>query len=270
MQEAAFSVLGLKAFYLTFECNPSAFTQAMRGLSRFLLEGFNVTVPYKEKVIPFLDRLSPEAKAVGAVNTVYREGRNWVGTNTDIYGFLTALRKRAGFNPKNKKILILGGGGAARAAVYGLAKERALEVRIMNRHLDRAKRIVRDFQDFFPKTIFAVLPWRDEKLKDVLAETDLVVNATSVGLSPADPVLISKALIPNATRRKSMLFFDLIYFPSTTPFLKAAQSKGHKTLGGLEMLLYQGAKALEYWTGRKAPVRVMRQTLIRALQARKD
>ncbi len=265
MQEAAFSRLGLKAFYLAFEFNPSEFTRALRGLGHFLLDGFNVTVPYKEKVIPFLDRLSPEAKAVGAVNTVYREGRKWVGTNTDIYGFLTALR-RAGFNPKNKKVLMLGAGGAARAAVYGLASQGASEIRIANRRPERARKTARDFQIFFPKAAFTILPLSDERLKNSLKEMDLVVNATSVGLAPGDPVLVSKGLIPKATRRKRILFFDLIYSRRTS-FLKAARSRGHKTLGGLTMLLYQGANALELWTGRKAPVDVMRRTLIQSLKA---
>lgn len=265
MQEAAFRSLGLKAFYLALELDPGHFRKVMRGSRRLLLDGFNVTVPHKETVMRFLARVSPEAGAIGAVNTVYREKGRWVGTNTDACGFLTALEKDAGFRARDKKVLILGAGGGTRAAAYALAGRGAREIRIANRHPERARRIIRDFRPLFRDTLFKACGLAGADLTDALREADLVVNATSVGLKPGDTPLLPLRLIPKAGAGKRMLFFDLIYRPAMTRFLKQAKGRGHRVMNGLGMLLYQGARAFEYWTGKKAPLSVMRKALLEEL-----
>jgi len=256
MQETAFKALGLKAFYLPFEVRPEEFRRVMRGARRLLLDGFNVTVPYKGSVVPYLHP-TREARAIGAVNTVYRKNGGWVGANTDLYGFLTSLRQEGKFSPRGRKILILGAGGSARAAVYGLAKEGAREIRIANRHPDRAGKMVRDFQPLFRRTLFQALSLKKKDLVRGLEGADLVVNATPMGLKPADGSPVPAALVPRRSAGKHLLFFDLIYHRPTR-FLKVAKQKGHRTVTGLGMLVYQGAEAFRLWTGKKAPVEVMR------------
>lgn len=266
MQEAGFEKAGLKAFYCVCDLEPADFKKAFRGIKNFLLEGFNVTVPYKQAVMPYLKKLTPEAKAVGAVNTVFRRGKVWSGTNTDVYGFVTSLEKEGKFISRGKTALVLGAGGAARAVIYGLAKRGAHRILIANRHEARANKIARDFRKLFPRTEFKTLPLKGKKIREALQEADLVVNSTSVGLHASGAALLPADWIPKAGQ-KQKLFFDLIYHVPMTSFMKTARKKGHRALGGLGMLLHQGAKAFEHWTGRKAPVDVMRRALSEALKA---
>lgn len=265
MQEAAFRAVGLKAFYLPFEMKRKDFLRLMRRRKNLLLDGFNVTVPYKEEVCRYLDKLSPAACAIGAVNTVVRQGARWVGFNTDYVGFIRSLEK-TGFRPRGKKILILGAGGSARAVAYGLAKGRAREIILANRTPRRAGKIISDFRRLFPR-----IEWGHVELKKTAChggavpflqtrtrEIDWVVNATSVGLRPNDPALVS----PKDFLNQKTLFVDLIYNPAETRFLRLARQAGHPTLNGMGMLLYQGTEAFHLWTGRKAPVEVMRKVLL--------
>lgn len=254
MQEAAFRALGIKAFYLPFEVRPGEFRRLMAKTKRLLLDGFNVTVPYKERVLRYLDRLSPEARSIGAVNTVVRDAKGWQGFNTDEAGFLDSLVAEGRFRPRGKTVLVLGAGGSARAVAYGLARQGARRIILANRTLTKARRIVSRYQKLFPR-----VQWESRTLKEKWCDTgtiSLVVNATSVGLRSDDPALISPREFPRRT-----LFVDLIYQPSETRLLRLARRSGHRTLNGMGMLLCQGARAFQLWTGRKAPVAVMRKTL---------
>lgn len=264
MQEAAFEKLGLKAFYLPFELEPRTFRKKMLSLRRLLLEGFNVTVPYKEEMALYLDGLTPEAKAIGAVNTVFRRGSRWLGANTDSTGFIQSLL-RAGFHPQGRDVLVLGAGGSARAVVYGLGKAKAGTITLVNRRRDRALRMARRFGSLFPQTRFQALPLAEADFQDLLKQADLVVNTTSVGLKPGEKSLIPDAAFPPRSRRP-IFFVDLIYRPSETAFLRRARERRHSTLNGVDMLVFQGAKSFEYWTGRKAPVSWMRRVLLEELQ----
>lgn len=265
MHEAALRQLGIHANYIVLELMPGPFQKLMSQKARFLLAGFNVTVPYKETVMKYLSKISPEARAIGAVNTVYRQKNRWVGANTDMEGFLLTLRKDAGFRPARKKAVVLGAGGAARAVVYGLSKEGAREVLLSDCFPEKARKIVRDMAKIFPRVVYHAVPSGAQEIKNAMCEADVIINATPLGLKAQDPRVVPEIWVPKAGRRK-MLFMDLIYNPAMTPFLKAAKAKGHKTLNGLGMLLYQGARALELWTRKKAPVGVMRQALLEALR----
>jgi shikimate dehydrogenase len=258
MQEAAFRSFGIKAFYLPFEVRRPDFLKLLKERKRLLLDGFNVTVPYKEIALRYLDGVSPEAKAVGAVNTVVCQRKRWIGFNTDGAGFITSLEKEAGFRPRGKRVLILGAGGSARAVAYGLAKRGVKSILIVNRTVLRAKKIVSDFQRFFPRVQFRAASLASGNGAKTV---DLVVNATSVGLRPQDRPLVSAKDFPN----RRTLFADLIYKPAETELLRSARKSGHRTLNGLGMLLYQGAQAFELWTGKKAPIKEMRRALNEAL-----
>ena len=265
MHEAAFQKLGIDANYAVLELTPALFKELMRRVSELLLSGFNVTVPYKETVMKYLDCVRPEARAIGAVNTVFKQGRRWVGANTDMEGFLMTLRKDGGFRPAGKRAVVLGAGGAARAVVFGLSREGVREVLIADCLPEKARKIVSDMRRFFKRVEYHAVLAGTPEVKEALQKADVIINATPIGLKPRDPEVVPEGWIP-ARRAKKIFFMDLIYNPAVTPFLKAAKKKGHKTLNGLGMLLYQGARALEHWTGRKAPVREMRQALLQALK----
>jgi len=265
MQEAAFRAVNRKAFYVPFEVSRKEFLRVLKNLPRLILDGFNVTVPHKEAAARTLKYQTAEARAVGAVNTVYRQGRRWIGTNTDVEGFCRALLREGRFRAQGKQCVVLGAGGAARAAVYGLAREKAASVVIVNRNLARARRLAQDFQPLFKKTRLRAVPNTFETMKAVLNEAQLVVNATSVGMKKNDPALLESVWIP-AAGKNPKLFYDLIYRPAETEFLRQARLKKHRTLNGITMLVYQGARAFECWTGKKAPEALMRQELEKALE----
>jgi shikimate dehydrogenase len=262
MQEAAFRSLGIKAFYLPFEVRQNDFLKLLRERKHLLLDGFNITVPYKEIALRYLDGLSPEARAIGAVNSVVCRGKRWIGFNTDGTGFITSLEKGAGFRPRGKRVMILGAGGSARAVAYGLAKRRVKSITFANRTLSKARKIVSEYRRLFPRVEFAGTGLKPAPTAAWLKTVDLVVNATSVGLKAGDRPLVAAKDFPN----RRALFVDLIYKPAETRFLQSARRSGHRTLNGLGMLLYQGARAFELWTGRRAPIKEMRRALQEALR----
>ena len=263
MHEAAFRKLSIKAFYLPFEVRREDFRRLMKKRARLLLDGFNVTVPYKEEALRWLDKVSPAARAIGAVNTAVRKGKRWYGFNTDSFGFITSLEKDGEFGPRGKRALILGAGGSARAVVYALAKRGIRQITIVNRTRARAKKIAIQYERLFPRVSFLTKDLKAGCEDKGSREVDLVVNATSVGLRPGDRSLISSGEFPKKT-----LFVDLIYRPTETRLLRLARQSGHRTLNGLGMLVYQGTEAFRLWTGRRAPVDVMRAAIHqRALRA---
>lgn len=262
IQNRAFDHYGLKAIYFAFERPPKRFRYLMRHLKTFLLDGFNLTVPFKEAVIPYLDRLSLEARQIGSVNTVRKEGNRWVGDNTDLDGFLAGL-KEARFQARGKSAVILGAGGAARAVVFALARKGVRQIVIANRTQARVRHLVRKFGRMFPKTFFRSVRLKGSVFKTALAGTDLIVNATKIGLKETDPLLIPKQWFP----RRRILFYDLIYRPRRTKLLNVAKRYGHRIQNGETMLLYQGAKAFELWMGRRAPIREMKEALNGALRS---
>ncbi|OGX05581.1 MAG: shikimate dehydrogenase [Omnitrophica bacterium RIFCSPLOWO2_12_FULL_50_11] len=261
-QNRAFDYYHLKSIYFAFERPPSRFRFLMRHLKSFMLDGFNVTVPYKETVIAYLDRLSPEARIIGSVNTVKKEGNRWAGYNTDLHGFLAGLRE-AKFRASGKSGMVLGAGGSARTVVYALAKSGARDIVIANRTLSRARRLVNRFQRQFPKTALRATFLRGKEFERAISEVDILVNATKVGLKPSDGSLLQKKLFP----KKKILVYDLIYRPRRTKLLQLAKQCGYKIQNGETMLLHQGAKAFEMWTGKRAPLREMKEALHVALKS---
>lgn len=262
IQNRAFDCYELKSIYFAFERPPARFRFLMRNLKSLLLDGFNVTVPFKEIVIPYLDRLSPEAEAVGAVNTVKKEKNRWVGYNTDLDGFRAGL-SAVHFKPRAKSAVVLGAGGSARAASFALARSGMRQITIANRTRSRAQNLVNRFRTIFPKTEWTVTGLSGKKLGEVLSQTDLLVNATQVGLKKNDRPLIPEKLFP----RHKILVYDLIYKPRRTELLRRARALGHRILNGETMLLYQGVKAFELWTSKRAPIRQMGKALHDAVRS---
>lgn len=267
-QEAGFQKAGLHAHYLVFDLSLPSFKRVMKSLKKIPLKGFNLTIPYKQTVIPYLDWLTASAKAIGAVNTVYRFGKKWYGTNTDHEGFWLPLAKEWKWKARGKEALVIGAGGAARAVLYALSSKRIRKITVWNRTQKRGEKLIRDFSKLFPQVEFEYQSWQPGDRAD-LQPFDLIVNTTSVGLNSQDKPLLKEKDIFSSKTQGLKHFVDLIYKPAETPFIRFAKKKGHRTMNGLPMLLYQGARAFEIWTGHKAPLDVMRKTLTEAVRLKK-
>jgi shikimate dehydrogenase len=252
-QQAACDHYSLPARYEAWPVPPENLEAGVRKLRDESYLGANVTVPHKEKVKAFLDHIDPWAKSIGAVNTIVREGDRLVGYNTDAYGFIRSLKDMGQFDPRGKNVVILGAGGAARAAVFGLAQEGVASLTIANRTIARAQALADEVRGSVAS--ISAVSMADADLKQAAAGADLIVNSTSIGMRHGDAEGLSPvaaSFIPSHA-----LVYDMVYNPEETPLLVEARKAGARTLGGLPMLIYQGAAAFERWTGREAPVDVM-------------
>jgi shikimate dehydrogenase len=263
MHNAAFQKLGLDYVYLPFPVKPEELGQAVAGLRALNVRGFNVTIPHKVAVVPLLDSLDPLAEKIGAVNTVVNDNGKLKGFNTDAEGFLRALIEH-GFKPKGKKVVVLGAGGASRAITYILTQQGA-NLTILNRRqeLDWAEDIARLIRKDFKKEVKVL---ELSQISEALTGTDLLVNATSVGMSPKANV----SPVPAALLSQVPVVFDIVYNPIKTRLLKEAAVAGVKTISGVDMLAWQGALAFEKWTGKKAPIDLMRQEAVKMLMLNED
>lgn len=259
MLEAAFEACGLDWRYLNIEVAPSHLAEAITGVRAFGMRGINLTIPHKVAVIPHLDALSEEARLIGAVNTVRRDGDRLIGENTDGKGFLRGVRADAGVDPKGKRVVMIGAGGAARAIATELLLAGVTDLLVVNRSVERGEQMVSDLRQSTSGPIrFA--PWQGNFR--VPGDADLFVNATSIGLFP-DVDAMPEVDLSDA--RKDCLVCDAVFNPPVTRLLAAARDRGMPVLDGLSMLVYQGVIGFELWTGKKAPEGVMKEALSAAL-----
>jgi shikimate dehydrogenase len=260
MHNAALSALGEDAVYAAFDVPPERLGAALEGLAALGVVGANLTIPHKEAALPFMQALSPEAALIGAVNTVCFDNGKRRGENTDGRGFLMALRD-AGFEPEGCRAVILGGGGSARAVAVSLAPL-VRRLVIANRTPGRAAELAALVNEQFGGDRAAARAMDAEALAPAVAEADLLVNTTSVGMGSqaALPLLIAeRALHPG------LFVYDLVYNPPETPLLAAARQRGARAANGLSMLARQGALSLEAWLGRPAPAELMERECAAAL-----
>ncbi|MGA3025799.1 MAG: shikimate dehydrogenase [Bryobacteraceae bacterium] len=261
MQEAAFAALGLNWRYLTVEVPPARLREAIIGVRAFGMRGINLTIPHKVAVMEYLDEIAPDAAVIGAVNTVRCDGERLIGENTDGKGFLRGVRVDAGVDPKGRRAVVLGAGGAARAIVTELALAGVADLVVVNRSVKRGEEMV---ADLVAKTNAPIRfePWQGTYR--VPGDADLLVNATSIGLYPdieaMPPVNLSGA-------RPGMLVSDAVFNPPETRLLAAARQRGLPVLDGLSMLVWQGVIGFQLWTGQDPPVAVMKEALRKALRA---
>jgi shikimate dehydrogenase len=255
MEEAAYEALGLNFRYITMKVTPEDFPDAMRAVRALHMRGVNLTMPHKITVIPYLDELSEAAAIIGAVNTVVvREDGTLFGENTDGKGFVEAL-SNAGEELSGKTVTILGAGGAARAIAVECALAGAGKVNIINRTPEKGEELA-ELVRGKTKAASVCIPW-SEKLS-VPADTDILINATSIGLAPQDgqkPDLNYDTILP------TMTVCDVVFNPAVTPFLTEAAGRGAKTVTGLGMLACQGARNFTLWTGEEAPLALMEEKL---------
>lgn len=253
MHNAAFKALNLDARYELFELKPQELETFFKTLPQKNISGLNVTIPYKEQVLPFLDKIAEQAELIGAVNTIAVSTDKLEGFNTDGGGFLRHLTDDLGFNPKGENISVIGAGGAAKAVTVTLSKAGARRIFIYDIEKSKSEKLISHLKENFSNVEF--------KQADSIEGLDikgsgLLVNATPIGMKEFDPLLINPGSI-----QKGLLVYDLIYNPKETKLLKLARERGAVISNGLGMLLYQGMLSFEIWTKKKAPKEIMRKAL---------
>ncbi|MBT9252694.1 MAG: shikimate dehydrogenase [Brockia lithotrophica] len=263
MQTAAFRALGVDAVYLAFEVARERLPDAVRAMRALRIPGANVTLPHKEAVFALLDAHTPQAAAIGAVNTLYWDGEKLVGDNTDAEGFVRSLEEAVGNFPyAERQAVLLGAGGAAQAVAFGLLWRGMRRFLLTSRGEERAHRLAERLRRAGAEA--RVFSW--ERRDDVVRAAEpgtLVVNGTPVGMHPDVGDL---PLAPSALH-SDLVVADLVYNPLCTRFLREAAARGARVVPGVGMFVHQGAAALERWTGRPAPVAVMRDVVYRVLGA---
>lgn len=260
MHNAAFKSMNIDAIYVQVDVMEKNLADAMNGIRAMEIAGFNVTIPHKIRVMEFLDELDSSAKSTGAVNTVVNRRGKLVGFNTDGEGALRALKPVAE-SFRGKRVVLLGAGGGARGIAMSLAKAGA-ELTISNRTAGRAK-VLASIVRNETKSKVSVVPIQKPSLKRAMKGADILINATSVGMSPD----VDRTLVTADMMHKGLIVNDIVYKPLPTKLLKEARKAGAKTVGGLGMLVNQGALSFEIWTGKKAPIKVMEEAAKMELRA---
>ncbi|MBX7157997.1 MAG: shikimate dehydrogenase [Verrucomicrobiae bacterium] len=260
MQQAAMHALGLDADYLAFEIPPDQLIPSLEHLEKIGVKGINLTLPHKTQVLPWLHETSNEVKAIGAANTIKFDAGLRKGYNTDAPGFSRAIETVFKKKLRELRILLLGAGGAGRAIAFQAISEKCQKLVIVNRTIEKAEQLIKELSSsastFKNSNVTYLTFSSSDQLTKELANSDLIVNTTSLGLRENDP-----SLIPRDWFQPNHLLFDTIYQPSVTSLMREAQSAGAQTANGLFMLLYQGALAFEIWFSQPAPIDVMKQAL---------
>ncbi|KXA97763.1 shikimate dehydrogenase [candidate division MSBL1 archaeon SCGC-AAA259I09] len=261
MHNAAFEEKNLDYVYVAFQVKKDSLSDAISGIRSLGIEGVNVTIPHKTTVIRNLDEVVDTARKIGAVNTIKKKGNKLIGFNTDGIGALKSLQNEIG-KIDNRKTLLLGAGGAARAIAFTLV-EAGAKLTISNRTLAKGEKLAEEIKEKTGRKTFSI-PQKRSDLAKVIKETEILINSTSVGMHPDE----DKALVKSDAMHKNLIVMDVVYNPLQTRLLKEAEKAGAKTINGLEMLVHQGVASFEIWTGEKAPTETMKKAAKKALEVR--
>jgi shikimate dehydrogenase len=263
MQNVALKQCKIDMQYARFQVSTDDLGETLKQISELDFVGVNLTVPHKIKALSSIDDVDPDAKRIGAVNTIKIDNGNLLGFNTDGLGFSRAIREEFSVDLRDLRILVLGAGGAARAIALQCAKENCERLVIANRSIEKAKTLTDDLRNFFagPKVLGPVarlqaIAWDEGAFRFQIANVDLIVNVTPLGLNRSDA-----SPIPSRLLAPHLMIFDTIYSEERTPFISAAIGAGARAANGLSMLLHQGALAFELWFEREAPIDAMRAGL---------
>jgi shikimate dehydrogenase len=259
MHNTAFAHHGIEAVYLPFAVHPANLEIAVKSIGALQIGGVNVTIPHKQAVLVWMDELSPEARLIGAVNTIHLQDGRLHGYNTDGIGFLRALEE-ADSAVVGRTVMLLGAGGAARAIAVQLCVAGVGRLLLANRTPTRAEHLAAFLKQEISRADISVVTMGGSSLAAQLPDTDIVINATSIGMHPHDPLLF-----PSTALGPQHLVCDIVYRPLQTPLLRAAERQGARTVNGLGMLLHQGAKAFEIWTGWAFPLALIRARLLETI-----
>jgi shikimate dehydrogenase len=266
MHNAAFQAMAVDARYEAWEIPEADIPASIEKLRQPNALGMQVTVPHKQAVMQLLDSVDATAGAIGAVNTVVKQDGALVGTNTDKYGFIRSLRE-AGCDPAGMKVLVLGVGGTERAVTCGLAEAGASFIVLAGRQRERVEQAATQLRSIAPRSMrVSGLLWDADDLSDACSEADLVVNCTPIGMRHTAEE--AESPVDGASLRRGAWVCDVVYNPLETKLLRLASEGGAKTVGGLEMLVYQGGAAIQLWTGREPPIDIMRSAALKALNER--
>lgn len=252
MHNAAFNKLGLDYAYVAFDVNPDDLKSAIEGADALNIKGFNVTIPHKIEVMQYLDELDEVAELIGAVNTI--DFKNLKGYNTDGIGAIRAIEEVS--TVKDKDVIVAGAGGASRAISFYLARFGANSITILNRNVERAQNLAHDVSA--SDLISDVGADSISKIDDLLAEADILVDTTPLGM---DPHINDEPIAKADSMHEDLVVFDAVYNPNETVLLKEAIKAGAKPVYGIKMLLYKGAESFKIWTGQDAPIDVMENAL---------
>ncbi|MHA1266757.1 MAG: shikimate dehydrogenase [Candidatus Helarchaeota archaeon] len=258
MHNAAFQKLGLDYVYVALRVANDKVKEAIEGIRAFNIKGANVTVPHKIKAMQFLDEIDPTAQKIGAINTILNKDGFLFGTNTDGIGAVRSL-KEEGVQLKGKKIVMIGAGGVARPISYNFAPD-ASEFIIFDINENTALTLCKELQEKIGGTIqgFKSDP---TKIAKAVQDAEIFINATPVGMYPK----MDESILPINLLRKDLVVFDVVYNPLETKLLKDAKRVGAKAISGVMMLVYQGVAAFELWTGKEAPVSLMKKMVLEGL-----
>lgn len=251
-QQAAFDHLGLDTRYELWETEPDKLQERVKGIRAADILGSNVTVPYKEDVIPMLDEMNETAADIGAINTIVKHDDQLVGYNTDAEGFLRALEAEGGFDPEGKTVTMIGAGGVARAIGFSLVGAGIKSLKLFDIDIARAEKLASELN----ATDIAILRANQgSEYEEAVSGAELLINCTPIGMahSPSE----NKSPVAQELITPRTLVYDVVYNPIKTTLLKEAEMMGAAILGGLSMLVYQGVAAFELWTGQSAPVDIM-------------
>jgi shikimate dehydrogenase len=266
MQNAALQKSGLELRYGIFEIAPNELEEGLRLFRENHFIGVNLTTPHKIAALPLVDETEEQARQIGAINTVTFRNRQSQGANTDAPGFVRAIRDSFSVDLRDLRVMILGaGGGAGRALAWQCAWEKCERLVLVNRTFDRAHELARDLASYFsgprvlgPEARLEAVRWEENALRRQVERTDLVVNATSLGLKQSDPLPLPRSLL-----EPHLMIYDLVYRETPTSLFTAAVEAGARAANGLTMLLHQGALAFEQWFDQPAPLEAMRTALHR-------
>ena len=247
IHNSAFEVTNTNGVYLAWEVDATELAETVANIRRYQMYGINLSMPYKEQVIPYLDQLSEEACLIGAVNTVVNREGTLIGYNTDGKGFFKSLPS---FKISGKRMVLLGAGGAAKAILAQAILDGVSQISVIVRSssIEKTRPYLEKIQNAtgFRVDLFALEDVQD--LQDSITKADLLVNATSVGMDGSSQPIPTSIILP-----EKLMVADVIYQPFETPFLKWARNQGNQSINGLGMLLYQAAEAFELWTGKEMP-----------------
>lgn len=259
----AFEETGVNGVYVAWDIAEEDLPATLDNIRRYQMFGINLSMPYKEKVIPYLDQLTPSASLIGAVNTVIYEDGRLLGHNTDGIGFFRSLAHQAGFEVRGKSLVILGAGGASQAIIAQAALDGARSIAVFTRptSLDKARTRLSSLSEQTGVPIQLYSLDQSDRLQDLVAVADLFVNGTSVGMDGQACLVDENFVFPD-----QLLVADVIYQPFETPFLALARSQGRQTINGLGMLLFQAAEAFACWTGQTMPTDLIWQELSQKYQ----
>ncbi len=266
MHNPALAATGMNCQYVRLHILPEELAEALPLLKSSAFIGVNVTIPHKGGVYDAVDEMTEVARRIGAVNTVAFDGDRLIGHNTDAPGLRRAIREEFSMDLTDLRVMIIGaGGGAGKAAAVQCAMDRCERLVLVNRTVEKAKSLVAELQELMmdperlegPADRLVAIPWEEKAMEREMAQIDLIINATSIGMKPTDPEVISPRLI-----EPFHLVYDMVYSPARTRLMAGAANEGARVANGLGMLLWQGAMAFEFWFNREAPVEVMRAGLI--------